>query len=210
MRRLQLLQGKIWPAFFWNSLGVLLIDFLIEQWIIDTAYYSKLLKDRVKPAFLSKRRGRSVNARPPTAAVTTGSFEEMHWGGGVLPHPAYSPSDLAPSDFHLFRPLKRALGRKRFSADDEVKPFRATMAGRSTTNCFWKGHNETAGAISTVYRGFSSWKKLLIFFIKKSCLYLNCPLSFVANRWTMPFISLVTKCRNNVQPSNKRSEGLRS
>jgi hypothetical protein len=55
------------------------------------------------------------NARPHTAAVTTGTVEQMHWE--VLPHPAYS-SDLAPSDFRLFGPLIEALGGKRFRADD--------------------------------------------------------------------------------------------
>jgi histone-lysine N-methyltransferase SETMAR len=38
----------------------------------------------------------------------------------ALPHPACSP-DLAPSDFHLFGPLKEAVGGKRFRANDEVK-----------------------------------------------------------------------------------------
>ena len=38
----------------------------------------------------------------------------------VLVHPAYSP-DLAPSDFHLFGPLKNALRGHWFAADDEVK-----------------------------------------------------------------------------------------
>jgi len=37
-----------------------------------------------------------------------------------MEHPAYSP-DLAPSDFHLFGPLKNALGGRRFSCDDDVK-----------------------------------------------------------------------------------------
>ena len=37
-----------------------------------------------------------------------------------MEHPAYSP-DLAPSDFHLFGPLKEALSGRRFSCDDEVK-----------------------------------------------------------------------------------------
>jgi hypothetical protein len=35
-----------------------------------------------------------------------------------MEHPAYSP-DLAPSDFHLFGPLKEALRRRRFSCDDD-------------------------------------------------------------------------------------------
>jgi hypothetical protein len=85
----------------------------------DASYYSKLLKDQVKSAFRSKRRGvsqsKSVcllhdNPRPHTAAVTTGTQEEMHWE--VLQHPACSP-DLVPSDFHLFGPLKGALGGKK-------------------------------------------------------------------------------------------------
>jgi histone-lysine N-methyltransferase SETMAR len=104
---------------FWDSQGVLFIDFLIEQRIINAAYYFQVLIDRVKPAFLSKRQGLSVklhdNARPHTAVVTTGILQEIRWE--VLPHPAYNP-DLVPSDFHLFRPLKGALGRKTFRADD--------------------------------------------------------------------------------------------
>jgi hypothetical protein len=60
------------------------------------------------------------NARPHTAAVTTGTMEEMHWE--VLPHLAYR-CDLMPSDFHLFGPLKEVLERNRFGVDDEVKVF---------------------------------------------------------------------------------------
>jgi histone-lysine N-methyltransferase SETMAR len=37
-----------------------------------------------------------------------------------LDHPAYSP-DLAPSDFHLFRHLKKHLAGKKFDDDDEVQ-----------------------------------------------------------------------------------------
>jgi hypothetical protein len=37
-----------------------------------------------------------------------------------MEHPAYSP-DLAPSDFHLFGPLKEALRGRRFPCDDDVK-----------------------------------------------------------------------------------------
>jgi histone-lysine N-methyltransferase SETMAR len=41
-------------------------------------------------------------------------------GWTVLPHPPYSP-DLAPSDFHLFGPLKDALRGRRFADDEELK-----------------------------------------------------------------------------------------
>jgi hypothetical protein len=40
--------------------------------------------------------------------------------GELLPHSLYSP-DLAPSNFHLFSPLKEVLGVKRFRTDNEVK-----------------------------------------------------------------------------------------
>jgi hypothetical protein len=37
----------------------------------------------------------------------------------VLPHPPYTP-ELAPSDYHLFGPMKRVLGGKRFRNNDEL------------------------------------------------------------------------------------------
>jgi len=40
-------------------------------------------------------------------------------GFTVLEHPAYSP-DLAPSDYHLFGPLKDALRGRRFASDEGV------------------------------------------------------------------------------------------
>jgi hypothetical protein len=38
----------------------------------------------------------------------------------LLPHPAYS-LDLAPSDYHMFGPLKEALCEQGFASGDEVK-----------------------------------------------------------------------------------------
>lgn len=43
----------------------------------------------------------------------------MNWGE-VLPHPIYS-HDIAPSDFHLIRPLKHFLSRKKFENFDDVQ-----------------------------------------------------------------------------------------
>ena len=58
------------------------------------------------------------NARPHKAHLTINTIWQLNWE--VLEHPTYSP-DLAPSDFHLFGPLKNALRGRRFVADDEVK-----------------------------------------------------------------------------------------
>jgi hypothetical protein len=37
-----------------------------------------------------------------------------------LEHPSYN-LDQAPSDFHLFGPLKKHLGGRRFATDDEIQ-----------------------------------------------------------------------------------------
>jgi hypothetical protein len=71
----------------WDFQGVLFIELLLEQRATNATYYTKLLKDRVKSAFHSKRRGRSVKSVCPlhdnaclhTAAETTGTLEEMYW-----------------------------------------------------------------------------------------------------------------------------------
>ncbi|GFO18769.1 histone-lysine N-methyltransferase SETMAR [Plakobranchus ocellatus] len=41
------------------------------------------------------------------------------YGWEILPHPAHSP-DLAPSDFHLFGPLKRHSGGMAFETEDDL------------------------------------------------------------------------------------------
>jgi hypothetical protein len=46
-----------------------------------------------------------------------GNSTKLKWD--VLPHPAYSP-DLAPSNYHLFEPMKGFLGGMRFQNNGEV------------------------------------------------------------------------------------------
>jgi histone-lysine N-methyltransferase SETMAR len=58
------------------------------------------------------------NARPHISLRTREAIATVGWT--VLPHPPYSPG-LAPSDFHLFGPLKDALRGRRFADDDELK-----------------------------------------------------------------------------------------
>jgi histone-lysine N-methyltransferase SETMAR len=74
---------------------------------------------RKRPGFL--RRGVVLlhdNARPHTANRKRELLRR--YNREVLDHPPYSP-DLAPSDFHLFGPLKKHLGGSRFSTDGEVQ-----------------------------------------------------------------------------------------
>jgi histone-lysine N-methyltransferase SETMAR len=58
------------------------------------------------------------NARPHTAQGTQERIQELQWE--LLEYPPYS-LDLAPSDFHVFGPLKIHLGGKRFTSDKEVE-----------------------------------------------------------------------------------------
>jgi hypothetical protein len=111
-------------AVFWDSKGIIHLDFLTGQKTINAQYYSTPLNEKVKSAIRLKRRKRqdSVcflqdNARPHTAALTMETLLKLKWD--VLPHPPYSP-DLALSDYHLFGPMKGVLGGKRLRNNDEV------------------------------------------------------------------------------------------
>ena len=72
-----------------------------------------MLQRELKPAIRSKRSGKRSkeilllqdNAHHHTAAHTLETLKQLKWQ--AMEHPAYSP-DLAPSDFHLFGPLKNA------------------------------------------------------------------------------------------------------
>ena len=55
----------------------------------------------------------SHTSRIAKAAVAENKFQELN-------HPPYSP-DLAPSDFFLFRNMKKPLRGRRFQTDEEVK-----------------------------------------------------------------------------------------
>jgi histone-lysine N-methyltransferase SETMAR len=85
-----------------------------------------MLRNELRPAIRTKRRGRlsqgdvlfDENARPRTAHLTNNTFQKMNWE--ILEHTAHSPN-LAPSDFHLFGPIKNALRSRQFAGVDDVK-----------------------------------------------------------------------------------------
>jgi len=80
--------------------------------------------NELKPAIRSKRWGLlskcvlllHENALPHTAVHTVDMLRDLKFE--VLKHPPYSP-DFAPSDFHLFGPMKEHLRGHKF-ADDGV------------------------------------------------------------------------------------------
>jgi histone-lysine N-methyltransferase SETMAR len=93
---------------------------------VKTATYADLLKNHLRPAINSKRRGlpstgvllQHDNAQPHTARSTAATIQDMSFE--CLPHPPYS-LDVTPSDFRVFGPLKEAMGGKSFRPDEEVQ-----------------------------------------------------------------------------------------
>jgi len=93
---------------------------------VTSVTYADLLKNHLRPAIKSKRRGRLStgvllqhdNARPHIARSTVATIQDLSFK--CLPHPPYS-TDLASSDFHVFGPLKEVRGGKSFRSDEEVQ-----------------------------------------------------------------------------------------
>ncbi|GFO44700.1 histone-lysine N-methyltransferase SETMAR [Plakobranchus ocellatus] len=114
-----------WVANLSGIYGDLFVaDILPQGHCINAARYCSTL-DRLKEAIRRKRPGllrRGVvlqhdNATPHSANLTQQWLQRCGWE--ILPHPAHSP-DLAPSDFHLFGPLKRHLGGMAFETEDDL------------------------------------------------------------------------------------------
>ena len=109
---------------FWVRNGPITISFWERGNTVNSENYCKLLT-QVKKDKKNKRRGlQSIsvillqdNARPYTAAGTLAKIEDLGWK--LLTHPPYS-LDLAPSDFHLFGPLKESMRGIHFQTNEEV------------------------------------------------------------------------------------------
>jgi histone-lysine N-methyltransferase SETMAR len=112
--------GKLMLTLFWDYKGPILEHYMPRGLTINSKSYCDLLHNHLKPAIRSKRRSllssgvllQHDNAHPHTARVIAKKIMDLR--SECIPHPAYSP-DLAPSDYHVFEPLKK------FSMDDEIK-----------------------------------------------------------------------------------------
>ncbi|KAL0901883.1 hypothetical protein ABMA27_007038 [Loxostege sticticalis] len=117
--------GELMATIFWDSQGIILIDFMEKGKTITGAYYAALLGKfhevlMMKRPHLAKKKVifHHDNAPAHTSAIATSKLVELRYQ--LLPHPPYSP-DLAPCDFFLFPNMKKWLGGKRFSFNEEVE-----------------------------------------------------------------------------------------
>ena len=135
-----LLHGRWWMAsIFWDSQGIIIVDYFEEGPMINGAYYAELrwlCQDIVK-----KRRGKVTwgvlllqdNATAHTSQVAMAAATKCIFK--VFPHPLYSP-DLAPCDFYLFPNLKTYLHGRNFGSNGGVIVLCFVEQGRRLL--FWK------------------------------------------------------------------------
>lgn len=135
--------GKTMLIVFWDEKGVLLEHYVPRGVHVNAAYHKNLLI-QLRSEIKEKRRGmlsRGVllqqdNARTHTAQVAID--EAMKCGFEILPHPPYSP-DLAPSDYYLFRNLKKDKRGNRFATEDELKNWTTNWLAEKDEAFFRKG-----------------------------------------------------------------------
>ncbi|GBP71697.1 Histone-lysine N-methyltransferase SETMAR [Eumeta japonica] len=126
--------SKLMATTFWDSEGVLLIDYLPKGTTMNGQYYANLLA-QAREAVVQKRRGKlsrgvlflQDNASVHTARVSRQALKDT--GFSEIDHPPYS-LDLAPSDYFLFSNLKKELRGRRFVDDNQMK-----MAVESHFDC---------------------------------------------------------------------------
>ena len=96
--------GKVMLTTFWSSQGPIFCDYLQDQRIINSQYYSDMTVNKVKPALKKKcpgwqRKGVILlhdNARPHTAKWTLETIKKVRLGGLIplialtLPHLTFS------------------------------------------------------------------------------------------------------------------------
>ena len=116
--------GKVMASIFWDMKGVLLCDFLEHGSTITGQYFSEVMAN-LHNAVRYKRPGKL--ALRPLLLIDNAPAHSSEIGRAAirnakfvqLDHPAYSP-DLAPSDFFLFRDLKKYLRGQRFGTREEL------------------------------------------------------------------------------------------
>ena len=137
---------KVMSTIFWDSKGVIHIDYLPHGTTMNGKYYANLLK-QVRQSIKEKRRGKirrgimlhQDNAPVHTSRVAMDAVREC--GYELLPHPPYSP-DLAPSDCHLFPRLKKHLRGRRFDDDGELTAAVEGWLGDQDVDFYRSGIND--------------------------------------------------------------------
>jgi hypothetical protein len=139
---------------FWDVSGPILAHFQEKCQAVICARYSDMLVNKLKLAIPSKRQELLSerilllydNARPHTAAHIVDTLHTLKFK--VLKHPPYS-ADLAPSDFHLFGPMKFTgpeVCRRRGNGGSAK-----LVKGPTKSLFFSTGHPQACGQVDQVF-----------------------------------------------------------
>ena len=109
---------------FWDSEGVVLVDFLESKKTVTGANYVEVLR-KLRTKLAEKSPGKlhrgilfhHDNAPAHSSRIVRDVLREFWWE--LLPHPPYSP-DLAPFDYFLFPKLKEHLKGVYFNDTNET------------------------------------------------------------------------------------------
>ena len=136
--------SKVMAMVFWDSTGIILIDYKPAGTSITGEYYANVIKQS-RVAIKEKRRGKLATdvlllhdhapvhkSRVAQVAIRECKFEQLN-------HPPYSP-DLAPGDYYLFQNLKSHLRGMRFWDDDELKAATEAWFEDQIDNFYFKRH----------------------------------------------------------------------
>jgi len=136
--RVQKSARKVLASIFWDQDGILLTDYLPRGQTINVEYYSSLLV-QLRDILKEKRHGNYSYTKgvlflydnaPIHRALAT-QKKLVYLGFQYLDYPPYSP-DLAPSDYHLFPGLKKAIERSPFFFRRGGHFLRGDLVGRTT------------------------------------------------------------------------------
>ena len=111
--------GKVMASVFWDTDGILLIDYLQKGQTINSTYFASLLM-HLQEKIKVKRRGKLTkdvlfhqdNAPVHKSVIAIAAIHDC--GFKLIEHPPYSP-DLAPSDFIYFQNSKQQFPAPTFS-----------------------------------------------------------------------------------------------
>ena len=137
--RIGLNNKKVMATVFWNSKGIVHIDYLETGRAINKKYYGELLKV-VNSTIAPRKRKKLIflqdNAPPHRAKDNIKLINEFGW---KLPkHPPYSP-DLSPSDFYLFKLMKNELFRSKFDSGNEAETEVTSYFASKSSDWFYHG-----------------------------------------------------------------------
>ncbi len=135
--------GKVMATIFWDSEGILLIDYKNKNTTITGAYYADILR-RLKEEIKSKRRGKLTKGvlilhdNAPVHKAKVAMTAMASCGFENIVHPPYSP-DLAPSDYYLFPNLKKELRGRHFDSDESLQVAVNEHFTSKNKNYFFEG-----------------------------------------------------------------------